>query len=328
MVYRSGPWCLNSRSFSLRFSAYLCVLCVYGCFNAEVAEVRREPQRKTESKTLLPALQRAARSSYGILRLRPMFASLSLIIPAYNEAVRLGNTLPAVVDYLRQNAPDAEVIVVDDGSSDQTAELARQAFLDAGGLRTSVISYKSNLGKGRAVRLGFLAARGEVALFSDADLSTPISEAPKLIEPILSGECDVAFGSRALNRELIGVHQLWRREQGGRVFNLVVRLATGLPFWDTQCGFKAFRMSMCRPLVEAATIDRFGFDVELLYLAFRAGLKLKEVPVRWDHNEGSKISLFSDSFKMVNEVGLIRQQARRGVYDSAIRAVHQLKQTA
>lgn len=257
-----------------------------------------------------------------------MFASLSVIIPAYNEAVRLGNTLPAVVDYLRRNAPDAEVIVVDDGSSDQTAELARQAFLDAGGLRTSVISYKSNLGKGRAVRLGFLAARGEVALFSDADLSTPITEAPKLIEPILSGECDVAFGSRALNRELIGVHQSWRREQGGRVFNLVVRLATGLPFWDTQCGFKAFRMSMCRPLVEAATIDRFGFDVELLYLAFRAGLKLKEVPVRWDHNEGSKISLFSDSFKMVNEVGLIRQQARRGVYDSAIRAVHQLKQTA
>src|SRR5215203_1359547 len=249
-----------------------------------------------------------------------MSASLSVVIPAYNEAVRLGNTLRSVVDYLRPNAPDAEVIVVDDGSSDQTAELARQVFGDARGLRTSVISYKSNLGKGRAVRLGFLAARGEVALFSDADLSTPITEAPKLIEPILSGECDVAFGSRALDRELIGVHQSWRREQGGRVFNLAVRLATGLPFWDTQCGFKAFRMSVCRPLVEAATVDRFGFDVELLYLAFRAGLNLKEVPVRWDHNDGSKINLFSDSFKMLNEVGLIRQQARRGVYDGALRA--------
>jgi dolichyl-phosphate beta-glucosyltransferase len=257
-----------------------------------------------------------------------MSASLSVVIPAYNEAARLGNTLPAVVDYLRQNLPEAEVIVVDDGSSDETPELARRAFQDAGNLRTSVISYKSNLGKGRAVRLGLLAARGEVALFSDADLSTPITEAPKLIEPILGGECDVAFGSRALNRELIGVHQPWRREQGGRIFNLVVRLATGLPFWDTQCGFKAFRMSVCRPLVEAATVDRFGFDVELLYLAFRAGLKLKEVPVRWDHNEGSKVTLFSDSFKMVNEVGLIRQQARRGVYDSAIRAVHELKQSA
>jgi len=257
-----------------------------------------------------------------------MSASLSVVIPAYNEAVRLGKTLQAVVDYMRQNWPDGEVIVVDDGSSDTTADLARQTFAHAGNLRTSVISYKSNLGKGRAVRLGLLATRGDVALFSDADLSTPITEAPKLVEPIVKGECDVAFGSRALDRNLIGVHQPWRREQGGRIFNLVVRLATGLPFWDTQCGFKAFRMNSFRPLVEAATVDRFGFDVELLYLAFRAGLKLKEVPVRWDHNEGSKVSVVSDSFKMLNEVGLIRQQARRGVYDSAIRTVHELRQEA
>jgi len=254
-----------------------------------------------------------------------MSGSLSVVIPAYNEAARLGNTLRAVVDYLSQNAPDGELIVVDDGSTDQTADLARQVFRDSKDLRTAVISYKSNLGKGRAVRLGLLAARGDVALFSDADLSTPITEAPKLVEPIVNGQYDLTFGSRALDRKLIGVHQSWRREQGGRVFNLVVRLATGMPFWDTQCGFKAFRMSICRPLIEAATIDRFGFDVELLYLAFRADLNLKEIPVRWDHNEGSKITLFSDSFKMVNEVNLIRQQARRGVYDSAIRAVHDLK---
>jgi glycosyltransferase involved in cell wall biosynthesis len=270
------------------------------------------------------ALQRDAALSCVILRLR-MTASLSVIIPAYNEAARLEKTLRAVVDYLRQNRPEAEVIVVDDGSSDQTAEIARQVFRHSGDLRTSVITYKSNLGKGRAVRLGLLAARGDVALFSDADLSTPITEESKLVEPIVNGEFDVTFGSRALDRSLIGVHQSWRREQGGRVFNLVVRLATGLPFWDTQCGFKAFRMSVCRPLIEAATIDRFGFDVELLYLAFRAGLNLKEIPVRWDHNEGSKITLFTDSFKMVNEVGLIRQQARRGVYDTAIRTVHELK---
>ena len=253
-----------------------------------------------------------------------MPASLSVVIPAYNEAIRLGKTLSAVVNYLRQSSPDAEVIVVDDGSTDQTAALAREVFKGSGSLRTSVISYKSNLGKGRAVRLGLLAARGDVALFSDADLSTPISEAPKLVDPIESGECDVTFGSRALDRKLIGVHQSWRREQAGRIFNLTVRLATGLPFWDTQCGFKAFRMSVCRPLVEAATVDRFGFDVELLYLAFRAGLRLREVPVRWDHNEGSKVSVMSDSFRMLSEVGLIRQQARRGVYDSAIRAVHEL----
>ncbi|HYK21652.1 MAG TPA: glycosyltransferase, partial [Pyrinomonadaceae bacterium] len=112
-----------------------------------------------------------------------MSASLSVVIPAYNEAVRLGNTLRSIVDYLRQSSPQAEVIVVDDGSADETADLARQIFLDAGTLRTSVISYKSNLGKGRAVRLGLLAARGDIALFSDADLSTPITEAPKLVEP-------------------------------------------------------------------------------------------------------------------------------------------------
>ena len=251
-----------------------------------------------------------------------MTASISIVIPAYNEAARLSNTLNTVVRYLGEQWAGSELIVVDDGSSDNTAELSRQALENSGPVRTSVISYKSNLGKGRAVRLGLLAARGDVTLFSDADLSTPITETPKLIEPILRNECDVTFGSRALERSLIGVHQPWRREQGGRIFNLVVRLATGLPFWDTQCGFKAFKMKVCRPLVEAATVDRFGFDVELLYLAYRAGLRLKEIPVRWDHNEGSKVNVLSDSFKMLSEVGLIRQQARRGVYDNAIRAVH------
>jgi dolichyl-phosphate beta-glucosyltransferase len=251
--------------------------------------------------------------------------SLSIVIPAYNEASRLQRTLYTIVDYLHQNTVEAEIIVVDDGSTDETAALARNALEGAAPLRTSVISYKSNLGKGRAVRLGLLAARAEVALFSDADLSTPITETPKLVDPILRGEFDVTFGSRALERDLIGVHQSWRREQGGRIFNAVVRLATGLPFWDTQCGFKAFRMSVCRPLVEAATVDRFGFDVELLYLAYRAGLEMKEIPVRWDHNEGSKVSVMSDSFKMVGEVSLIRKQARRGVYDKAIKAVRSLR---
>lgn len=250
-----------------------------------------------------------------------MSTSLSIVIPAYNEAPRLGLTLPRILDYLSHDFPESELIVVDDGSADDTATIARKILSESERVHTSVLSYQSNLGKGRAVRLGLLASRGEVALFSDADLSTPITEAPKLIEPILRGECDVAFGSRALNRSLIGVHQPWRREQGGRVFNLVVRLATGLPFWDTQCGFKAFRMNVCRPIIEGATIDRFGFDVELLYIAHRAGLRLKEVPVRWDHYEGSKVNVASDSFRMLSEVGLIRQQARRGVYDKAIEAV-------
>ena len=250
-------------------------------------------------------------------------STLSIVMPAYNEAGRLATSLPIVVDYLSKDWPESELIVVDDGSTDETARVAHDILDNNGSVRTSIISYKSNLGKGRAVRLGLQAARGDIALFSDADLSTPITEVPKLTEPIAGGDVDVAFGSRALDRSLIGVHQPWRREQGGRIFNFVVRLATGLPFWDTQCGFKAFRMKVCRPIVESATVDRFGFDVELLYVAYRAGLRLKEIPVRWNHDADSKLSVVSDSLKAINEVVSIRQQARRGVYDSAIKTVHE-----
>lgn len=150
---------------------------------------------------------------------------------------------------------------------------------------------------------------------------------PKLSDPIIRGVFDVTFGSRALDRSLIGVHQPWRREQGGRVFNLIVRLSTGLPFWDTQCGFKAFRMNVCRPIVESMNIDRFGFDVELLYVTYLAKLRLKEIPVRWDHNEGSKVNVLRDSWRMLNEVQLIRRQAKKGVYDEGIKAAKETAMT-
>lgn len=270
--------------------------------------------------------KRASLHAYGIFARDPemheMTLSLSIVVPAYNEGARLGKSLREIVTYLNEYAPESELIVVDDGSTDDTAATARAELTDSQSVRTSVISYQSNLGKGRAVRLGLLASREDIALFTDADLSTPITETPKLVDPIRRGECDLAFGSRALDRSLIGIHQPWRREQGGRLFNLAVRLATRLPFWDTQCGFKAFRMSVCRPIIEGATIDRFGFDVELLYVAYRAGLRLKEIPVRWDHAEGSKVNVASDSLKMLSEVGRIRQQARRGVYDRAIKGAH------
>ncbi|MGI8837878.1 MAG: dolichyl-phosphate beta-glucosyltransferase [Pyrinomonadaceae bacterium] len=254
-----------------------------------------------------------------------MTLSLSIVVPAYNEGSRLAQSLQNIISYLREYPAQVELIVVDDGSTDNTANTARQELAASSDVRTSVISYKSNLGKGRAVRLGLLASRGDIAVFTDADLSTPITETPKLVDPIAQKECDLAFGSRALDRSLIGVHQPWAREQGGRVFNLAVRLATRLPFWDTQCGFKAFNMKACRPIIGGATIDRFGFDVELLYVAYRAGLRLKEIPVRWDHAEGSKISFASDSVKMLSEVGRIRQQARQGVYDRAINEVRALQ---
>ncbi|MGH9945418.1 MAG: dolichyl-phosphate beta-glucosyltransferase [Pyrinomonadaceae bacterium] len=250
---------------------------------------------------------------------------MSLIIPAYNEASRLGGSLMQVCAYLNEQTYDSEVIVVDDGSADDTARIAADSFARcAGRTEAQVIRVHPNRGKGFAVRQGLLAARAPVALFSDADLSTPITEAPKLVGPIRSGEYDVVFGSRALNRRLIGVHQPWRREQGGRFFNLVVRLATRLPYWDTQCGFKAFRLDVCRPLIEAARIDRFGFDVELLFVARLAGLRLLEWPVRWDHNEGSKVSVGRDSVRMLDEMRLIRRLAKQGAYTEAVSAAREL----
>jgi glycosyltransferase involved in cell wall biosynthesis len=172
-----------------------------------------------------------------------------------------------------------------------------------------LIEHHPNRGKGAAVRSGLLATAHPIGLFSDADLSTPIEDAPRLIEPIAAGEVDIAFGSRALDRRLIGQHQPWRREQGGRVFNLVVRVATGLPFWDTQCGFKAFRLDVCRPILEKAQTDGFGFDVELLYLARRAKLRMREIPVHWNHFDGSKVSFFRDSLRMFGEVVALRSRS-------------------
>ncbi|HEX8142955.1 MAG TPA: dolichyl-phosphate beta-glucosyltransferase [Pyrinomonadaceae bacterium] len=248
--------------------------------------------------------------------------SISIIVPAYNEAVRLGKSLGTILDYLNERGGASELIVVDDGSSDETARVAEESLADAGRVRAQVISVRPNRGKGHAVRAGLLAASSPIALFTDADLSTPITETPKLVGPIERGEYDLTFGSRALDRSLIGVHQPWRREQGGRIINLIVRLATRLPFWDTQCGFKAFRMSVCRPLAQAARIERFGFDVEYLYVAHLAGLRLREIPVRWDHNDGSKLSVWRDTPRLLGEVSAIRRGVRGGFYDQAIAAVH------
>ena len=248
---------------------------------------------------------------------------LSLVIPAYNEAARLGSSLARVFEYLNAQVYASEVLVVDDGSTDETVRVAEGGFAAAGRTRARVLRVQPNRGKGNAVRTGLLAARGRVGLFSDADLSTPIAETPKLLGPIRSGECDVAFGSRALDRKLIGTHQPWTREQSGRVFNLAVRLATRLPFWDTQCGFKAFRLDVCRPVVEAARIDRFGFDVELLYVAHAAGLRLREVPVRWNDVAGSKVN-FKTGLDGFVELRELRRQAKAGVYDEAIRRAREL----
>ena len=230
-----------------------------------------------------------------------MTISAVAVIPAFNE----GASIVDVVDGIGRSV--AHVIVVNDGSTDATGTIARKILAETK-IATRLLENFPNRGKGAAVRSGLLAAREPIGLFFDADLSTPLGETPKVIEPIGNGEVDIAFGSRALDRSLIGIHQPWRREQAGRVFNLLVRIATGLPFWDTQCGFKAFRLNVCRPILEAASVQGFAFDVELLFLAHRAGLRIREIPVRWNHAEGSKVSFFRDSLLMLREVIGLRAQ--------------------
>jgi dolichyl-phosphate beta-glucosyltransferase len=244
-----------------------------------------------------------------------MKPDISIVVPAFDEDERLGVSIERILAYVRENNLAAELVVVDDGSSDQTAETARECASKYPECSTTVIRYEENRGKGFAVKTGLLNAEADIAIFSDADLSTPIEELPKLIDPIRSGQYDVTLGSRALDRSLIGERQPWRREQGGRVINFVIRKMTGLDFADTQCGFKAFNMVKFRPLLDLMTIDRFGFDVEFLYVAKYHGLKLAEIPVRWNDVAGSKVSVVRDTRRMFSELSQIRSNAKKGAYE-------------
>ncbi|MGI8788512.1 MAG: dolichyl-phosphate beta-glucosyltransferase [Pyrinomonadaceae bacterium] len=244
-----------------------------------------------------------------------MKPAISIVVPAFEEQARLGASIEKILEYVRRENLSAELVVVDDGSKDKTFEVAEKSCAEFPDIETKVVRYETNRGKGFAVKTGLLASNADVALFSDADLSTPIEEMPKLVEPIRAGEFDVTFGSRALDRTLIGTHQPWRREQGGRLMNLVIKTMSGLPFADTQCGFKAFDMIKFRPLLDVMTIDRFGFDIEFLFVAAYHNLRLKEIPVRWNDVEGSKIKVVRDTRRMFAELNQIRRNVKRGVYD-------------
>lgn len=212
------------------------------------------------------------------------------MIPAYNEERRLPSTLDAVTAYLRARRFDfAEVIVVDDGSRDKTAACA-ESF--AGGpIAVRVLRNPGNRGKGYSVRHGMLEGRGEWLLFTDADLSAPIEELDKLEAAAAASRALIAIGSRALDRSLIGVRQPPGREWAGRFFNLAMRAITGLPFRDTQCGFKLYHHSAARRVFPLQQLDGFGFDVEDLFIARLLGIPAIEVPVRWNNVEGTRVSL-------------------------------------
>jgi glycosyltransferase involved in cell wall biosynthesis len=211
--------------------------------------------------------------------------SISIIIPAFNEEKRLPSTLQAIRAYLDRSSWEfAEIVAVDDGSRDGTVAVAESA-----GVR--VLRNPGNRGKGYSVRHGLLEARGEWTLFTDADLSAPIDDLEKLWTAADSAGAKVAIGSRALDRSLVGVHQPLFREIGGRVFNVIMRIITGLPFQDTQCGFKLFESAAAQEICKRQTLDGFGFDVELLFIAKRLGYRAIEVPVRWNDVPGTKVSL-------------------------------------
>lgn len=244
-----------------------------------------------------------------------MKPQVSIVIPAYNESERIVAPLRTILDFVEASETAYEVIVVDDGSSDDTAEVARRIFAERPSVETNVIRYEENRGKGFAVNTGLKAVKADIAVFTDADLSTPITEIDKLVGPISAGEYDVTFGSRALDRSLIGTHQSWLRENGGRVINFMIRTMSGLNFADTQCGFKAFNMVKFRPLLNVMTIHRFGFDIEFLYVANYHSLRLAEIPVRWNDVAGSKVSPVRDTRRMMGELAQIRRNAKRGVYN-------------
>jgi glycosyltransferase involved in cell wall biosynthesis len=264
-------------------------------------------------------------------RVETMSVLLSIVIPAYHEERRIGRSLEEVLRFLVARSYRAEVIVVDDGSKDGTDRVVNEwipKYRDAGE-DLKLLTNTPNRGKGFSVKRGLGEAAGDIVLFSDADFSSPITEAPKLIDPILEGKADVTFGSRAINRALIGKHQPAFRDFGGRVFNLFVRAITGLPFKDTQCGFKAFRREPSLPVFQLQSIERFGFDPEVLYIARKRGLRLLEVPVVWNDAEGSTFGAATDSLVMFLDLVRIRLNDFAGRYNGpAVEFAVQSKQKA
>jgi glycosyltransferase involved in cell wall biosynthesis len=235
----------------------------------------------------------------------------SIIIPAFNESERITATLESVAAYARQQQWDAEVLVVNDGSRDTTVAVVEQLTRSHPFIR--IIENPGNRGKGYSVRNGMLQARGEILLFSDADLSSPIEESPKLFEALAAG-ADVAIGSRWLRAELQSQRQPLLRQIYGRMFNIALRILLGLNFRDTQCGFKAFRREAAHRIFPLQKIERWGFDPEILFLARKLGYRTAEVPVRWAHSAGTRLHPLRDGMRMVWEIFRVRWYALTGQY--------------
>ena len=237
----------------------------------------------------------------------------SIIIPAYNEEARVGATLKTILAFATERGWDAEIIVVNDGSNDKTSDIVHGYA--AKNPHLYLLDNPGNRGKGYSVRNGMLHAQGELMLFSDADLSSPIEEGEKLIAALGDG-ADIAIGSRWLQRDLQTQRQPFHRQIFGRVFNLLLRIILGLNFKDTQCGFKAFTRRAAETIFPMQQVERWGFDPEILYLAKKFKFKVVEVPVAWAHREGTRIDPLRDGIKMFGEMLTIRWNALTGKYNA------------
>lgn len=244
-----------------------------------------------------------------------MYPFLSIVIPAFNEENRIEKTLDSIFDFTERAHYRIELIVVDDGSIDHTAELV-EAYRKKPRCKEilHLVKNSRNFGKGYSVRKGMIQSTGEIVLFTDADLSAPIEETKKLISPILNRHYEIAIGSRALEGSQIGIHQTKSREMAGRIFNHLVRKLTGLEFKDTQCGFKAFHRSVIKRIFKRQRCFDFSFDVEVLYIAKKLGYRIIELPVRWNHMEGTKVNMLRDPIKMFLSLFVIRLNDLQGKY--------------
>lgn len=250
----------------------------------------------------------------------------SIVIPAYNEAERIGASLERILGYVAESRWSAEIIVVNDGSSDNTSQVVQEYSRRNPIIRA--LENPGNRGKGYSVRNGMLNASGQVLLFTDADLSSPIEEANKLFAVIESGEADVAIGSRYLQSELQTRKQPLHRRMLGRAFNVALRTILGLSYVDTQCGFKAFNRKAVTTIFPNMKIERWGFDPEILFLARRYGLRVAEVPVSWAHDHRSKISPMRDGTRMLGELLRIRMNSVGGKYISPAAQARVVTKTA
>jgi dolichyl-phosphate beta-glucosyltransferase len=237
---------------------------------------------------------------------------LSIIIPAYNEEARIIPTLQAIAAFLHASRIPAEVLVVDDGSTDGTAQCVEEMARSFPLLR--LVRNGGNRGKGYSIRHGFAESRGRRVLMSDADLSTPIEEIHKLLPFLVEKGFGGAIGSRAVDRSTVEVPQGWLRRSMGKTFNLLVRTLTGLPFRDTQCGFKLLDREAFLPIFRVARVDRFSYDVEILMLARRRGIGIAEIPVIWRNSTLSKVNFARDSVQMLGDIMKMVIREKTGGY--------------